>query len=75
MDTGNYNMSDPIRSQEEQRMPVSREFLLFLLAGLVIIGTFLLLAWQIEVPTWLVILVSNIGTFFFGFQINKASRE
>lgn len=65
----------PIRSQAEQRMPVSREFLLFLLAGLVIIGTFMLLAWRIEVPTWLIVLVSNIGTFFFGLQINRASEK
>lgn len=50
---------------------LSREFLLFFLALVVIIGVFFLLAFRIDIPTWLIVIVSNIGTFFFGYQASK----
>lgn len=72
---GDYNMRDKEENHIEiapaKPPSLSREFLLFFLALVLIIGVFFLLAFRIDIPTWLIIIVSNVGTFFFGYQSSK----
>jgi hypothetical protein len=65
-------MSDNRDTQEIKKQDVTvfnRDIALFILATIVLIGALILTALHVDVPTWLIVLVSNIGVFYFGLQI------
>lgn len=58
-------------SKAQAEDTISRDFMLFTLAGTVIVGVFILLVLRVDVPDWLSMIVVTIAASFFGTRIER----
>jgi uncharacterized protein (DUF983 family) len=50
---------------------LSREFIVIIVAAIIILAAFLLVALQVPIPDWLVMVVTNITAIFLGQRIER----
>lgn len=67
-------MNEDNKPKSQDVTVFNRDIALFILACIVLIGALVLTALQVEIPTWLVIIISNVGVFYFGLQIQGTKQ-
>jgi len=65
-------MSDKeLKSKAQAEDTVNRDFLLIVLAAIIVLGVFILLALRVEVPDSILMIVVTIAASFFGSRVER----